>query len=53
MLFEKEKQLKGVESFDPSKCVIKDPSSTTFEKDEVPMGCSEGCFAGPIWTRTK
>lgn len=51
MLFKDKNNIKGVESFDPEKCQIEKERTMKFEKDNIAMGCSEGCFAGPIWTR--
>lgn len=50
MLFDKEKRFKGIESFDPSKCEMEKGKKETFEKDDVAMGCSEGCWSGCIGT---
>lgn len=48
MLFKTNKELKGVENFTPSKCKIGTKDSQKFDKDEVPMGCSEGCWSSCI-----
>ena len=42
------KQLKGIESFNPKACQIEGKKSQKFDKDEVPMGCCEGCWSGCI-----
>lgn len=48
MLFKTKKELKGVESFSSSMCKIENKDSQKFDKDEVPMGCCEGCWSGCI-----
>lgn len=48
MLFKSNKELKGVESFNPKACQIEVKKSQQFDKDEVPMGCCEGCWSGCI-----
>ena len=48
MLFKSNKELKGIESFNPKACQIEGKKSQKFDKDEVPMGCCEGCWSGCI-----
>ena len=40
MLFDKKKRVKGIESFNPELCEV--------DKDEIAMGCSQGCWSGCI-----
>lgn len=48
MLFKSNKELKGIESFAPNACQIESKKAQKFDKDEVPMGCCEGCWSGCI-----
>lgn len=48
MLFKIGNELKGVKNFTPSSCKIENKESRKFDKDEVPMGCCEGCWSGCI-----
>lgn len=48
MLFKTNKELKGIENFTPSMCKNGNIASQKFDKDEVPMGCCEGCWSGCI-----
>ena len=46
MLFKEEE--KCIECFDPSQCKMEEKCNSKFEKDEIAMGCSEGCWSGCI-----
>lgn len=48
MLFDKEQNFQGIESFDPSQCEMEKKKLDAFDKDEIAMGCSEGCWSGCI-----
>lgn len=48
MLFSKDQKKKGIESFNPSKCVVEREKKMDIIDDEVAMGCSEGCWSGCI-----
>ena len=53
MLFKKNKKkfdVKRIESFDPSLCKMEKFKHVTFSKDDVAMGCSDGCWDGCIGT---
>ena len=48
MLFKTNSNLKDVSSFDPVKCRMAKEKTQTFDKDEIPMGCCEGCWSGCV-----
>ena len=50
MLFNKLKDIRGIESFDSSKCKVENEKQQQFKDDDVAMGCIEGCWSGPIWS---
>lgn len=37
---------KGIESFDPEKCIIEQNKSQEFKNDEIAMGCNGNCYSG-------
>lgn len=45
MLFKKEKGIKSIKDFDPSKCQTSGVKVTTFKDDDVAMGCSQNCWS--------
>lgn len=53
MLFKTKKQLKGIESFDPEKCLSEKEQDTQFKADDIAMGCSEGCWSSCIGFPTR
>lgn len=53
MLFSKKSKEDGmnaIASFDPSLCEVNEGVTNVFEKDDVAMGCSQGCYSGCIGT---
>ncbi len=48
MLFDKKKRVKGIESFNPELCEVEKEKHEVFDKDELAMGCSQGCWSGCI-----
>ena len=48
MLFNEKQEITGIDSFDPTKCRMEAEKKMEFEKDDVAMGCSEGCWDGCI-----
>lgn len=48
MKFKTNNELKGVKDFALSDCKINNEGAQKFDKDEVPMGCCEGCWSGCI-----
>lgn len=49
-LFNSENIMKGIEAFRPELCSIEKEKLEIFERDEVAMGCCEGCWSGCIGT---
>lgn len=51
-MFNKEKKMKDIDKFDVSLCRMKKDQNklTAFKKDDVAMGCSDGCWDGCIGT---
>lgn len=51
-MFNKEKKMKDIDKFDVSLCRIKKDQNKliAFKKDDVAMGCSDGCWDGCIGT---
>ncbi len=48
MLFREDQKAKGIESFDPERCKVEKKRNAEFLKDEVAMGCTDGCWSGCI-----
>ncbi len=48
MVFNKEQDFQGIEGFNPSLCEMEKKKLDAFEKDDIAMGCSEGCWSGCI-----
>lgn len=48
-----DKNFKGIENFDSSKCKIEKKKKPTFQKDERPMGCSTNCWSTCIGFPTR
>lgn len=53
MIFRTDKELKGMESFDPKKCKVEKEKKPDFKKDDIAMGCSEGCWSSCIGFPTR
>ena len=53
MIFKTDKKIKGMESFDPTRCKVGNEKEKPFNNDDVAMGCCEGCWSGCIGFPTR